>query len=200
MIQAGVELIGVDDPQADAEVLAVAFQALQKLGLTRVRISVGQVQYARGLFDEAAFDKETEDLLVEAACRKDRGRMERILAKADISTNSRESILTLSELAGTADVLDRALSGAANDACRMAVENLRQVFDLAVSYGVPADMLIVDLGELSNFRYHTGPVFSGFVSGAGRRRPVGFPSMSAAKTQFYETCAGCAPDKIDPLD
>jgi ATP phosphoribosyltransferase regulatory subunit len=130
MIQAGVELIGLDDPQADAEVLAIGVEALQKMGLTDVRMSVGQVRYARGLF--------------------------------------REGILALTELSGSVDVLDRAYSVAPNDTCRSAIENLRDVLALAGSYGVADDNLSVDLGALAAFHYHTGLVFTGFVSGAGR--------------------------------
>jgi ATP phosphoribosyltransferase regulatory subunit len=168
MIQAGVELLGLDDPQADAEVLAIGMQALQNMGLTGVRMSVGQVQYARGLFQEAAFDKLTEDLIVEAACRKDRSEMERILSQTNVSAGIREGIMALTELSGTVDVLDHALSRAPSDTCRWAIENLREVLDLAVSYGIASDDLSVDLGDLAAFHYHTGPVFTGFVSGAGR--------------------------------
>jgi ATP phosphoribosyltransferase regulatory subunit len=168
MIQAGIELIGLDDPQADAEVLAIGVEALGKMGLSDIRMSVGQVRYARGLFKEAALDKTTEGLIVEAACRKDRSEMERILGQTDISDGIRGGILALTDLTGTVDVLDRAYSLAPNDTCRSAIENLRDVLALAVSYGVDADHLSVDLGELAAFHYHTGLVFTGFVSGTGR--------------------------------
>ena len=168
VIQAGVELIGLDDPQADAEVLAIGVEALRKMGLSDVRMSVGQVRYARGLFEEAALDKSAEDLIVEAACRKDRSEMERILGQTEISAGIRDGILALTDLTGSVDILDRAYSLAPNDTCRSAIENLRDVLALAGSYGVAIDHLVVDLGELAAFHYHTGLVFTGFVSGAGR--------------------------------
>lgn len=168
LIQAGVELLGLDDPQADAEVLAIAVQALRKTGLSSVRMSVGQVRYAQGLFEEAALDKATQDLIVEAACRKDYGEMESILGQTDTSSSIRAGILALGELTGSMETLDRAYSVAPNATCRSAIENLWDVLHLAGSYGVTADDLSVDLGELAAFRYHTGPVFTGFVSGTGR--------------------------------
>jgi ATP phosphoribosyltransferase regulatory subunit len=168
MIQAGVELLGIDDPQADAEILAVGVQALRAVGLSGVKVSVGHVQYARGLFEEAALDKTSEDLIVEAACRKDRCTMEKVLSQLDIPSVVREGILILTELTGTADVLDRAHDTAPNQTARSAIENLRDVMALAHSYGVDPGILSVDLGELASFRYHSGAVFTGFVSGAGR--------------------------------
>ncbi len=168
MIQAGVELMGLDDPQADAEVLSIAFEALRKMGLSAVRMSVGQVRYAQGLFEEAALEKATEDLLIEAACRKDRSAMERILGQTDTTSEIRAAIIALTQLTGKVDILDRAYSLVPNDTCRSAIENLRDVLTLAVTYGVAYEDLHVDLGELETFHYHTGPVFTGFVSGAGR--------------------------------
>lgn len=168
MIQAGVELIGINDPQADAEVLALGVEALRELGMPGVRMSVGQVQYARALFTEAGLDKTTEDAVIEAACRKDRSKMEALLGQITVPDDMREGILSLTELTGESEILDRALEKSPNDNCRSAIKHLIDVLDLAASYGVPADTLSVDLGDLASFRYHTGPVFTGFVSGTGR--------------------------------
>ncbi len=94
--------------------------------------------------------------------------MEKILSQTDTSAAVREGILMLTELTGTVNVLDRAYDTAPNQTSRSAIENLRDVIALAVSYGVDPGILSVDLGELASFRYHSGPVFTGFVSGAGR--------------------------------
>lgn len=168
MIQAGVELMGIDDPQADAEVLAIGFEAMAKAGLSGVHMSVGQVRYARGLFEKASLDPVTEERIVDAACRKDRSHMERILARTEAGAKVKEGIMALTELTGTVDVLDRAYAHAPNDTCRSAVDDLRDILALVRSYGVPSQNLSVDLGDLAGFKYHTGAVFTGFVAGAGQ--------------------------------
>ncbi|MDF1536753.1 MAG: ATP phosphoribosyltransferase regulatory subunit [bacterium] len=168
LIHAGVELVGVDDPQADAEVLAVGAEALAGLGMTGIRMSVGQVQYARGLFKEAAFSTGTEDAVVTAACRKDRGEMEILLDRERVDGRVADAVLALVELSGTREVLDRARDLAPNDVCRGAIENLDEILDLARIYGVGEEQITVDLGDLATFRYHTGAVFTGYVAGSGR--------------------------------
>lgn len=169
LIQAGVELIGLDDPQADAEVIAVAVRALEDMRLDGIRISIGQVGFARGVFNEAGFDRQTEDALVLAAGRKDRRTVQMILEQASAGKDVREAVLSLTALSGPADVMEGAMQSAPCEECREAVRNLREVMALAVSYGVREDQLLVDLGELTAFRYHTGIVFTGYVSGAGRK-------------------------------
>ncbi len=168
LIQAGIELVGLDDPQADAEVLAVGAEALAGLGLSGIRMSVGQVQYAKGLFQEAGFSPETEDEVVAAACSKDRGEMENLLEKEGVDGPVADAVLALVELSEKREVLERARSLAPNDMCRSAIENLEEILDLARIYGVEEEKIAVDLGDLAAFRYHTGAVFSGYVAGAGR--------------------------------
>ena len=168
LIHAGVELMGLDDPQADAEVLAVGIEALAGLGMTDIHMSVGQVQYARGLFAEAGFSAEMEDSVVAAACRKDRGEMESLLDTEGINGKVADAVLALVELSGKREVLDRARELAPNETCRDAIENLCEILDLAAIYGVGEEQVAVDLGDLATFRYHTGAVFTGYVAGAGR--------------------------------
>ncbi len=168
LIQAGAELLGLEHPQADAEVIALAVESLKRMGFSGIRISLGQVSYARGLLKECGLSRETEDLLIGAADRKDVGEVGRILDRANVQPSLRRSVLSLAELRGGLEVIRKAGKGAPNGECSDALSNLMEVFDLAVSHGVDAHLIEVDLGELSSFRYHTGIVFSGFVSGAGR--------------------------------
>ncbi len=168
LIQAGVELVGLEDPQADAEAIALAVRGLEKTGLRQVRMSVGQVGFAGGLFKEAGLDRKTEDSIVRVAVLKDRSGMERILDRAGVRKDIREAVLSLTGLSGGMEVLDQAEQTVMCDECGAALENLREVLDLAKLYGVRDQQLLVDLGELAAFRYHTGVVFTGYVEGPGR--------------------------------
>ncbi|GBE15956.1 MAG TPA: ATP phosphoribosyltransferase regulatory subunit [Proteobacteria bacterium] len=168
LIQAGAELLGTDDPRADAEVIALAVESLKRIGISAIRISLGQVSYARGLLKECGLSRETEDLLIGAADRKDVGEVGRILDRAKVQPPLRRCVLSLAKLHGGIETVREAMKGAPNRECSDALSNLMDVLDLAVSHGVDASLIDVDLGELSSFRYHTGIVFSGFVSGAGR--------------------------------
>jgi len=168
LIQAGAELMGLDDPQADAEVVALAIDSIRSMGLSDIKISLGQARYARGLLQECSLPGEVEDLLVEAASRKDVMQMTVLLEQAQVHGPLAEAMLSLAHLRGGIDILEQAEALSPNDECSNALSNLRDVLELVDSYGVDAGTVQIDLGELTSFRYHTGVVFSGFVSGAGR--------------------------------
>jgi len=45
--QAGVEIIGVNTPEADAEVIATAIDAVKATGLENFQIDIGQVEFSK---------------------------------------------------------------------------------------------------------------------------------------------------------
>ena len=59
----GVERIGDESADADAELLAMTVECLLAAGLTEFQISVGQVDYFKSLLKEAELDTEAEERL-----------------------------------------------------------------------------------------------------------------------------------------
>ena len=58
--QMGAELIGDPSVEADAEVISMVIEALKSAGLTRFQVTIGEVDYFRGLCEEAGLDEDTE--------------------------------------------------------------------------------------------------------------------------------------------
>ncbi len=54
--QAGVELIGLESPEADAEMIAMAVEGLLAVGATEFTIDIGQVAFLRGILDGLPLD------------------------------------------------------------------------------------------------------------------------------------------------
>ena len=59
----GVERIGDDSAEADAELLAMTVECLLKAGLKEFQVSVGQVDYFKSLLQDANLDIEEEENL-----------------------------------------------------------------------------------------------------------------------------------------
>ncbi|MBC7801130.1 MAG: ATP phosphoribosyltransferase regulatory subunit, partial [Gemmatimonadaceae bacterium] len=69
--QAGIELVGTDDPAADAEIVLVGAEALAAVGLTRVSFDLTLPQLAPTLLTEAGITGSTRAALTRALDRKD---------------------------------------------------------------------------------------------------------------------------------
>ena len=166
IFQSGVELIGLDSPEADAEMIAMAVESLQGLGFDDFKIDLGQVEFCRGVMAESGLDGKLLKELQQAVAQKDASAIARLLANSQVSDDSRQEIASLPRLFGGREVLTEARRVVKNSRSVAALENLLQVLDILDIYGV-GDHLTIDLGETRGLDYHTGITFEGFVPGLG---------------------------------
>ncbi len=167
IFQSGVELIGLDSPEADAEMIAMAVEALAAVGAEEFTIDIGQVEFFRGVMDGLPLDPRLAGQVADSILRKDSSELKLLLEKSELKDSTCEEILSLPRLYGGREVLDRAEASVSNERSRKALDSLAQVLDVLDVYGV-LDHVTLDLGELRGLNYHTGITFQGFLSGIGQ--------------------------------
>ena len=149
--QEGAELIGDGSVQADAEMVSLLIESLLKTGLENFRVSIGEVDYFKGLCSEAKLSIDEERDLRDLISSKNPIAASDLLGRCDISDHS-----MLSELA----------TSAGNDISKNAIERLCKLFELLKIRGYEK-YVSFDLGMLSKYQYYTGIVFKAFALGAG---------------------------------
>jgi ATP phosphoribosyltransferase regulatory subunit len=164
--QAGVELVGLDKPEAEAEVVAMTVEGLRALGLSKFQIDVGHPDFFRGLMEEIKTDEAREREVRTALARKDVSTLERLVADLAPPAHVGEALLALPTLFGRAEVLDRAAGLARNARSERALTNLAEVHRLLGIYGL-SDAVLLDLGEVRGFDYYSGTYFEAYVADFG---------------------------------
>jgi len=172
LYQAGVELLGLDKPEAEVEVIAMAIEGLRALGLHRFQIDLGHPDFFRGLADESGVSPSAEGELRTALSRKDTSTLERLVGELKIPDAVGDALLALPGLVGHEEVLDRAAAFAANARSARALANLAEVYRLLAIYGL-ADTVLLDLGEVRGFDYYSGMHFDTYVAGFGASLAAG---------------------------
>src|SRR5216684_8348726 len=145
--QAGVELIGLPNPEGDAEMIAMTVEGLRALGLERFQIDVSQADFFRGILDDLAVDPDAARQLRDALGRKDLSALERLVGELAAPAAVTELLLALPTLYGRGDVLDRAERLVKNPRSEAALANLAEIYRLLRAYGL-ADSVLLDLGEV----------------------------------------------------
>jgi len=166
IFQTGVELIGLDSPEADAEMVAMAVEVLQRLGLDDFKVDLGQIDFYRAIMAASGLAAPLQERLRGAIARKESAEVRAILAEAGTDDSVKEAITALPRLFGGREVLAEAAKYAPDDRARAALDNLAQVLDILDIHGV-SDYLTIDLGEIRGLDYYTGITFEGFVHGIG---------------------------------
>ena len=156
--QLGCELIGDCSVTADAEMLAMMIESLLTAGLKEFQVEVGQVAYFKGLVKEAGIDSDTEEELRLLIQKKNFFGVEELARCCGLSDEIREALFMLPQLFGSADKLDEAKRYVNNETSLLAIEHLKQVYELLKIYGYE-DYVSFDLGMLSELTYYTGIIF-----------------------------------------
>jgi ATP phosphoribosyltransferase, regulatory subunit len=164
--QAGVELLGADGPEADAEILALAVESLRVLRLKGFRLVLGQMRFFRGLLQALDLNAQDEEMLRSALDRKSAPELLTLVKRWGIHGRLREALLQLPRLHGANGVLARAERLTLNEEMRAATTNLRAIERVLKSYRVISHV-VLDLAEVRGMEYYTGITFEGFVPGLG---------------------------------
>jgi ATP phosphoribosyltransferase regulatory subunit len=164
--QAGVELLGLPNPEGDAEMIAMTVEGLRALGLGQFQIDVGHADFFRGILEDLAADEAVARALRSALGRKDVSALERLVGELRAPSAVTELLLALPALYGRGDVLDRAERLVKNARSEAALANLAEVYRLLRAYGL-ADSVLLDLGEVRGFDYYSGVHYEAYVSGLG---------------------------------
>lgn len=162
----GAELIGDASPEADAEMIAMLAEALLNCGLTEFQISVGQIDFFKGLCEQADLDDETILELREFISNRNEFGAEELLASKHLSEKTRSALLGASSLFGSYDILDKALENAGNPRSAEAVLRLKKIYELLTIYGVEK-YVSFDLAMVSKYNYYTGVIFGAYTYQAG---------------------------------
>ncbi|WP_297073180.1 histidine--tRNA ligase [Thermococcus sp.] len=176
--QAGVELIGSDKVEADAEVIALFVESYLATGLEDFTVNIGD----RILLDEFAKMLNVEDDigLMRLIDKKDKlSREEFVNALKDFGLGDEgvEKVLSLIEIKGNPDeVLPKAEELFRSEEARAEIKRLYELVDLLDAYGV-SRWIKIDLGIARGFDYYTSVVFEaiapndlgiGSIGGGGR--------------------------------
>ena len=164
--QMGAELIGEGSVEADGEMAAMVIEALLSTGLKDFQLSIGNVEYFKGICMEAGLDEETELELREFISGKNYFGAEDLLREKRVPGEYREALLQVTDLFGAYEALEQAKLLVHNERSLNAVKRLEALYQVLCCYGAEK-YVSFDLGMLSKYNYYTGVIFKAYTYGVG---------------------------------
>ncbi len=164
--QMGAELINDASVEADAEMISLVVEALKNTGLGRFQVSIGQVEYFKGLCQEAGLDEETEYDLRDCISGKNYFAAQELLEERDVGEPYRGILLKVADMFGNMTSLREARELVHNERSLAAIDRLEQLYEVLKLYGVE-EYVSFDLGMLSKYNYYTGVIFRAYTYGVG---------------------------------
>ncbi len=164
--QMGIERIGENTAEADAEVISLTADALLAAGLQEFQISIGEVEFFKSLARDAALSDDSAEEIRSLISRKNFFGVEEVLDKYPMDKSLKSAFVQLPQLFGGAEILREAEAYAFTEASKEAIGRLSSIEELLRKDGKDR-FISFDFGMLSKYRYYTGIIFSAFTYGSG---------------------------------
>ncbi len=159
--QAGLELIGAESVEADAESLFTAVEALEALGIDDALFDVNHTAIIDGVLRSLGLETAQTALCKVAISERNVVTLRERL-KAFGRGESSETIVGLVMRRGGREVLDLVKPLCKDEASRLGIERLEALLERARKRGY-GTRIGIDLSLLRDFAYYTGFIFEGFI-------------------------------------
>jgi histidyl-tRNA synthetase len=163
--QANYELFGSTRPEADAEILILTNDLLNRLGLQNYRFKIGHTGILRGILNQEGLDEGQQNRLMQLLDKKS---WEEALAVARGADASQRCLTTLESLFETKgenafQVLENVREIVQEyESALAALENLWKIFELVRDSGAQLQVL-VEAGFARGLEYYTGMIFEAYI-------------------------------------
>lgn len=164
--QMGVERMGDDSPEADAEILAMTVECLLASGLTDFQVSVGQVDYYKSVLAQTGMTEEEEEELRELISQKNYFGVEELVKEKKFDRSLANVLIQFPQMFGASEVLKKARELTDNEQALKAVARLEEIYELLKVYGYEK-YITFDFAMLSKYHYYTGIIFQAYTYGTG---------------------------------
>lgn len=170
--QAGVELIGSPYPEAEAEVIVLAADALDRLGLKNYELAIGSIGTLRAVLEESGLKGEDQNPIMSAI---DKGEgLQELLDQKNVGERERRILMGMLELRGDKDTVISSAEDLLDDSPKALkeLENLKTLLGFLEEYGVDSYSYVLDLGIARGLDYYTGVVFEIYAPRLGAEKQV----------------------------
>lgn len=165
--QLGAELIGDDSVDADAEIISLVVNALKTAGLKEFQITIGHVDFLKGLITEAGLEADIIEELENLISNKNFFGVEELVEPLEMDAPLKELFKKLGVIYDDGQSLDEARKLAEGYPVILnALNRLMQLYEILTYYGAES-YVSIELGIISSYRYYTGVIFAGYTFGSG---------------------------------
>ncbi|MEM2250718.1 MAG: histidine--tRNA ligase [Candidatus Hadarchaeales archaeon] len=165
--QAGCEIIGSPNPQADAEVISLTCEIMREVGMNDWKLRIGDVGILRNVLASVGVKEEKQDPILRAVDSGNRNRILEELRKAGVPEEEYERLLKIFSLRGDFRVFQKLSEF---DIDESMLERSKELLRILREAG---EKFEIDLGIARGLDYYTGTVFEVYVgdvqvAGGGR--------------------------------
>ncbi len=163
--QAGIELLGVNSIEADAEVVTCAINSLLAIGVDNFKLDLGHALFLKGVIEEANVSDEIGSAIQKNIIKKNYVAVNELAENIE-NKNIKYILQELPLLIGNESVIHKVRDKVTNESSLKAINYLGELYNILKSLGFEK-YISFDLGVIGSMDYYTGLIFRGYGKGSG---------------------------------
>ncbi|SMO65402.1 ATP phosphoribosyltransferase regulatory subunit [Melghirimyces algeriensis] len=160
--QSGVELVGDHSPEADAEVVALAVEAMKACGVQNIQVAVGHIRLLNALLEHVVQEPEMIAKLKQSLGRRNLVEFRESVQSLN-GSDKKQMVLSLLTMKGGQERLDQLAKMDGGKQVAEEVTHLKAMWHALEDWGV-ASRVVLDLSLVGSLDYYTGVYFEGYGS------------------------------------
>lgn len=170
LTQIGIECIGTGGAAADAEIVELFMEAVQKSGVEEFSLALATVGPLRALLDRSGAPSAWKSAVLDAYHASDFVKLDRLtrldgaalgMDVTGVAPAYADAIRALPRIRGGREAIEAVRALVAPLGCADGLDDFERMFDALAQVGL-ADRVLVDFSVMSSFDYYTGIVFEAY--------------------------------------
>ncbi len=166
LYQVGVELVGGEAPYGDAELVAMAAETLENIGIDDFVICIGNLQFVNKLLESLEVNGELGHQIMEALNENNLVKYYQIVKGMETSEEKRELLKDLTKFRGGKENVQMVREMTNLPQVEDILAELETIFDILEGYDLQ-DRVTFDLSLVRRRDYYTGFIMEGYSSKLG---------------------------------
>ncbi|MDO4301888.1 MAG: ATP phosphoribosyltransferase regulatory subunit [Clostridia bacterium] len=163
--QAGIEFLGINSIEADAEVVSVAINSLLEVGIRNFKIDLGHALFLKGVIEESNVSDDIAAEIQKNIIKKNYVAVNE-LAENISNENIKYILQELPLLIGDLSIIDNVKNKVSNEKSIKSINYLSELYSILKEMGFEK-YVSFDLGVIGSMDYYTGLIFRGYAKGSG---------------------------------
>ena len=157
--QIGIELIGVNELEADAEIIAVCGKTLEKFGVNDYQIDINNIKIFTGIKNLLKLSDDDYEKFMNYIKGREIYYLSKFIKKFHLEQNLKDFLVNIPKIQGDISVLEYWKNKLKNYSDLVeAINQLIEIEKILRHYNIKGK-IVFDLGEPKEFAYYTGIVF-----------------------------------------
>lgn len=168
-LQCGLEVYDSDTVLSEAETIRVACRVLEKSGIGKIVIDLGNTKFTEILLESCMIEDNTKMKIRNLIDSKNLPELQSLIESTNMPDETKSAFMILPQLFGPPKAtIERAKQIALSEAAQAAIQRVEVLYESLIDYGFDKSMIRIDFSFTNTYSYYTSSIYKVYTADSGQ--------------------------------